>query len=54
MIEGSLSLSRRLQELQRYQDQRETNVLLMTLGTGAVGWVIILDYRNKPLIIEIV
>ncbi|CAI7677058.1 unnamed protein product [Penicillium palitans] len=37
MIEGSLSLSRRLQELQRYQDQRETNVLLMTLGTGAVG-----------------
>ncbi|KAJ5214568.1 hypothetical protein N7449_001737, partial [Penicillium cf. viridicatum] len=37
MIEGTLSLSRRLQELQRYQDQKETNVLLMTLGTGAVG-----------------
>ncbi|KAJ5870881.1 SNF2 family N-terminal domain-containing protein [Penicillium solitum] len=37
MIEGSLSLSRRLQELQRYQDHKETNVLLMTLGTGAVG-----------------
>lgn len=39
MIEGSLSLSRRLQELQRYQDHKETNVLLMTLGTGAVGSV---------------
>ncbi|KAJ5501630.1 Helicase C-terminal [Penicillium expansum] len=37
MIEGSLSLSKRLQELQRYQNQKETNVLLMTLGTGAVG-----------------
>ncbi|KAJ5530060.1 hypothetical protein N7527_003453, partial [Penicillium freii] len=37
MIEGSLSLSRRLQELERYQDHKETNVLLMTLGTGAVG-----------------
>lgn len=40
MIEGSLSLSKRLQELQRYQNQKETNVLLMTLGTGAVGSVI--------------
>ncbi|KAJ5373530.1 hypothetical protein N7517_005536 [Penicillium concentricum] len=37
MIEGSLSLSKRLQELQKYQNQMETNVLLMTLGTGAVG-----------------
>ncbi|CAI7641651.1 unnamed protein product [Penicillium glandicola] len=36
MIEGSLSLSKRLQELQGYQTQ-EKNVLLMTLGTGAVG-----------------
>ncbi|KAJ5402936.1 uncharacterized protein N7487_008832, partial [Penicillium crustosum] len=37
MIEGSFPLSRRLQELQRYQDHKETNVLLLTLGTGAVG-----------------
>ncbi|CAI7590746.1 unnamed protein product [Penicillium crustosum] len=40
MIEGSFPLSRRLQELQRYQDHKETNVLLLTLGTGAVGSVI--------------
>jgi SNF2 family DNA or RNA helicase len=37
MIEGSLSLSRRLQELEKYENQEERNVLLMTLGTGAVG-----------------
>ncbi|KAJ5963386.1 uncharacterized protein N7479_003262, partial [Penicillium vulpinum] len=46
MIEGFFPLSKRLQELQRYQTQKETNVLLMTLGTGAVG---LLTYDRDSL-----
>lgn len=36
MIDGSLPLSRRIAELKTYEEP-DTNVLLMTLGTGAVG-----------------
>lgn len=37
MIDGSLPLPKRQQALRTYEGPDNTNVLLMTLGTGAVG-----------------
>ncbi|CAI7672606.1 unnamed protein product [Penicillium manginii] len=37
MIDGSLPLTKRQQALATYEGTNDTNVLLMTLGTGAVG-----------------
>ncbi|KAJ5090486.1 hypothetical protein N7532_009170 [Penicillium argentinense] len=37
MIDGSLPLSKRKAALKTYESPNDTNVLLMTLGTGAVG-----------------
>lgn len=37
MIDGSLPLPKRVQALKTYEGPNDTNVLLMTLGTGAVG-----------------
>lgn len=37
MIDGSLPLPKRQQALRTYEGPNDTNVLLMTLGTGAVG-----------------
>jgi SWI/SNF-related matrix-associated actin-dependent regulator of chromatin subfamily A3 len=38
-LDGSLSLSDRREVLSRFEQDTQTNVLLMTLGTGAVGYV---------------
>jgi hypothetical protein len=39
MIEGSLPLTKRIQVLRDFQKAEGANILLMTLGTGAVGQV---------------
>jgi SWI/SNF-related matrix-associated actin-dependent regulator of chromatin subfamily A3 len=38
-VDGSLSLGRRKTVLSEFQRNHEVGVLLMTLGTGAVGYV---------------
>jgi SWI/SNF-related matrix-associated actin-dependent regulator of chromatin subfamily A3 len=37
MINGSLSLNERLRVLKNFRSSTGANILLMTLGTGAVG-----------------
>ena len=37
MIDGSIPLSKRIKVLNAFRSQTGPNVLLMTLGTGAVG-----------------
>lgn len=37
MIDGSLSLAERIKVLKDFQSPTGTDILLMTLGTGAVG-----------------
>ncbi|KAJ5660825.1 uncharacterized protein N7484_000197 [Penicillium longicatenatum] len=49
MIDGSLPLSRRIAELKTYEEP-DTNVLLMTLGTGAVGQVNPLNITSSSCI----
>lgn len=39
VIDGSLSLTKRREHLQEFKSPLGPNVLLMTLGTGAVGYV---------------
>ena len=39
MIEGSLSLNQRLKVLKEFKSPNGPNILLMTLGTGAEGFV---------------
>ena len=39
MIEGSLSLNQRLKVLKEFKSPMGPNILLMTLGTGAEGFV---------------
>jgi len=39
MIEGSLSLNQRLKVLKEFKSSIGPNILLMTLGTGAEGFV---------------
>lgn len=41
MIHGDLSLNERKKLLNEFRAERGANVLLMTLGTGAVGYVIV-------------
>ena len=38
-VDGSLLLTKRRQVLANFQAAQQGMVLLMTLGTGAVGWV---------------
>jgi SWI/SNF-related matrix-associated actin-dependent regulator of chromatin subfamily A3 len=40
MIDGSLSLNDRLKVLKDFKSPTGANLLLMTLGTGAVGYII--------------
>ncbi len=40
IINGSLSLLERLKVLRDFRSPIGTNILLMTLGTGAVGWAV--------------
>jgi SWI/SNF-related matrix-associated actin-dependent regulator of chromatin subfamily A3 len=40
MIDGSLSLNDRLKVLKDFKSPNGANLLLMTLGTGAVGYII--------------
>jgi hypothetical protein len=39
-VDGSLSLGRRKTVLSEFQVNPEIRVLVMTLGTGAIGWVV--------------
>lgn len=39
MIDGSLPLTERLKVLKDFRSSDGANILLMTLGTGAVGYV---------------
>jgi SWI/SNF-related matrix-associated actin-dependent regulator of chromatin subfamily A3 len=39
MIDGSLSLAERIKVLKDFRSTSGANILLMTLGTGAVGQV---------------
>ena len=38
-IDGSLKITERREVLTHFQSSKDTGVLLMTLGTGAVGYV---------------
>lgn len=37
MVDGSITLAERQAALEKFRKDPKTNVLLMTLGTGAVG-----------------
>jgi SWI/SNF-related matrix-associated actin-dependent regulator of chromatin subfamily A3 len=49
MIHGSLSVTTRIENLKKFQSQMGPNVLLMTLGTGAVGYAFLLAFISPPL-----
>jgi SWI/SNF-related matrix-associated actin-dependent regulator of chromatin subfamily A3 len=37
IVEGSMSVSQRKKEIEKFQQNPDISVLLMTFGTGAVG-----------------
>lgn len=49
MIYGSLSLKQRLKVLKNFKSPFGPNILLMTLGTGAEGFVNILEGKRQAL-----
>jgi superfamily II DNA/RNA helicase len=49
MIYGSLSLKQRLKALKDFKSAFGPNILLMTLGTGAEGFVHILEGEHQAL-----
>jgi superfamily II DNA/RNA helicase len=49
MIYGSLSLKQRLKVLKDFKSSFGPNILLMTLGTGAEGFVHILEGKRQAL-----
>jgi SNF2 family DNA or RNA helicase len=50
MIYGSLSLKQRIKVLKDFKSPFGPNILLMTLGTGAEGFVHILNGERQTLI----
>lgn len=40
-VDGSMSFSQRQQAFQSFKTSSDVNILLMTIGTGAVGYLVL-------------